>query len=178
MNIDMGSSHGLMCEKITRKLIDMNRLVGPSEVEKRTGLGVDILRDWRRRKILTAGTQQENGRWAYSVGDVAQLAIVNLLTKWRIVSDLSDAFQVAQQAVPFIYAVISTDTWFKQRVGKLPLIVFFAVREGERLQFEVVHKLDDITRLRVPGFVVIDTHELAVHLSEQLEGLFDQQGGN
>lgn len=168
----MGSSHGIMCETITR-IFKMTRLISPSEVEARTGLSPDVLRDWRRRGLLQLGTQQDNGRWGYVVGDVAQLAIVNHFTKWRIISDLSDAFHVSGFAVPYVYAFVADDQTFKKQVGKLPYLVAFNVRQGERLQVEKAYSLEETLQLRLPGFVVVDTRVLAEHLSDQLADLFD-----
>lgn len=151
----------------------MTRLISPSEVEERTGFSPDMLRDWRRRGILTTGTLQANGRWGYVVGDVAQLAIVNLLTKWRIVSDLTDAFHIADFAVPYVYACVANDPHFKEKVGKLPYLVAFNVRAGERTQVVAHWDIKDIFELRIPGFVIIDTERLALELQEPLAGLFD-----
>lgn len=151
----------------------MTRFVKPSEVEKYTGLDVDVLRDWRRRKILTIGTLQENGRWAYAVGDVAQIAIANFLKKWRIVSDLSDAFDVAAMAVMYVYADLANDAFLKERLEGVHLIGFFAVNDGDGFQVQALRSVEDIRSFGTPGFGVIDTHLIAAHLRDQLSGLFD-----
>ncbi len=156
----------------------MSRLCSPSEVERRTGLSPDVLRDWRRRGLLTFGDQQENGRWAYKVGDVAHLAIVSFLTKWRIVSDLTDAFRLASFAVPYVYASIAGDESLDEELGDFPHLIGFVAHEGEPLQVEAVDDLDHAREsFLVPGFIVIDTNLLAGKLARPLEGLFDVCAG-
>ncbi|MCH4541524.1 MerR family transcriptional regulator [Ochrobactrum sp. A-1] len=151
----------------------MTRLISPSEVEARTGLSPDVLRDWRRRGLLQLGTQQDNGRWGYSVGDVAQLAVVNILMKWRIISDLTDAFHVAGSAVPYVYAAVADDPVYAKKVGKLPFLVAFNFWEGGRLQVEVHASLDEVFKLQPLGLIALDLNKVMEQLHEPLNGLFE-----
>lgn len=154
----------------------MTRKIGPAEVERRTGLSTDVMRDWRRRGLLHVGKQGDNGRWTYTVGDVAQLAIVNALTRWRIVSDLADAFRVADYAVPHVYARLSNDPTMRNALD-FRFLTAFAIRTSERLQVEAVRDLSDVAWMAVPGFIVVDLDRLSVALSDALDGLFEVREG-
>lgn len=154
----------------------MMRKIAPAEVERRTGLSTDVMRDWRRRGLLHAGTQGDNGRWTYTMGDVAQLAIVNALTRWRIVSDLTDAFRVADYAVPHVYARLSNDPTMRNALD-FKFLTAFAVRPTERLQVEAVTDLSEVSWMSVPGFIVVDLDRLSIALSDALEGLFEVREG-
>ncbi|MEY8841939.1 hypothetical protein AB9K41_23160 [Cribrihabitans sp. XS_ASV171] len=108
----------------------------PSEMPALTGVSIDRLKDWRRVGLFDdddeagslIGTQQENGRWLYSISDAVVLATMNALRNTGLdrvtLLDFSRRMERGvQKALGFdvsgagLFAVFWLDDWLEQDSG-------------------------------------------------------------
>lgn len=150
----------------------MSKIFVPQEVQSMIGILPDVLRDQRRRGILKIGTNQ-NGRWAYRPGDVIALAIVQFLTGNRLVTDLSDAFAVAESVTQHVWAWMTSEV--SELVDGYRNIKYVAIwpTNGE-LQVKLFGNPESIIQWKLAGYIFLDLQIIADELKDRLAPVLEE----
>lgn len=136
------------------------------EIQERTGIDPENLRDWRRRGLLEGvGTLQENGRWSYRVGDVLLLAIaVHLVRQSGL--HLAHALKIAAFANPPLWCRASHEAGrYADQQRAIRFLVAWSNEENGVVQVEWIRDLNNIPAFGQAHSHLIDLDALAKSLS-------------
>lgn len=156
-------------EAITRNgAMDVN--FTPSIVEAYSNIGVDNLRDWRRRGLLAGvGVRSVSGRWSYTVSDVVTLAITNELIQQGVAIVI--ALKAASAASSSVIAWLGG---YPEVVGapqrKNRFVVAF-MDEGKP-QAMLFRDFGNSEVLSLPVSIILDAMHMAEKIRPRVGGLF------
>lgn len=152
----------------------MTPTLTPAAVELHAGIGVDNLRDWRRRKLLDGiGTCAATGRWTYSVADVVALAVARELLDQGVALTL--AIRTALASATSVSAWLmptASETVMALRENRFTL-AFMDDGQPQALLFRDFRNIDV---MKLPVAVTVDSMHMADRLRPRLGDLFAKEG--
>lgn len=156
------------------------------DIERYAGIPQVILRDWRRRKILsdTVGVEVASGRWRYSLREVVYFAVGKFLSEDLL--SLKTAFEASQG----VHRLLIARLWGQDQLAGSTLkthryVCFWKPDpEAKHHELDLVGEAADTIEQAVaarPGdalgarTLVLDLDELAAELPENLIDLIKRR---